>query len=302
MTVLKLDSINLDGGTQSRASLDETAIKDYADAYLAGRELPKPVVFSDGSTYWLASGFHRFHAARTAGLVELECNVTVGTRREAVLFSVGENQKHGVRRTNADKAKCVQLVLADAEWSQWTDRRIAEVCGVTHPFVAALRNPERKEAQKTAREKLQGKEAPSPAPSGKEPPVYVESVTTHDVKSDVLHNSGAEKEPDPADLTDKDLYALLEEVQAENAQLREDLKALEATDTGKEVMKWRQIADAAKRGQDDAMERAAKAVVREKWAMRQLQRCGRAVGEDNPEHIAAKVEAMARATRGKVAA
>jgi hypothetical protein len=32
-------------------------------------------------------------------------------------------------------------VLADAEWSQWSDRKIAEVCGVTHPFVANIRAP-----------------------------------------------------------------------------------------------------------------------------------------------------------------
>jgi hypothetical protein len=50
------------------------------------------------------------------------------------------------------------------------------------------------------------------------------------------------------------------------------------------------------------MERAAQAVKREEWTMRQLRRCGKAIGEDNPENIAAKVEAMARTVRGKVAA
>jgi hypothetical protein len=31
------------------------------------------------------------------------------------------------------------LLLNDAEWSQWSDRSIAEKCGVSHPFVSNLR-------------------------------------------------------------------------------------------------------------------------------------------------------------------
>jgi hypothetical protein len=67
------------------------------------------------------------------------CEVRQGTRREAVLFSVGANASHGLRRTNADKERAVKVLLSDDEWKEWGDREIASRCGVTHPFVGQIR-------------------------------------------------------------------------------------------------------------------------------------------------------------------
>ena len=62
-----------------------------------------------------------------------------GTLRDAVLFSVGANAAHGLRRTNADKRRAVETLLADAEWSAWSDREIARRCCVHHDMVAVAR-------------------------------------------------------------------------------------------------------------------------------------------------------------------
>lgn len=59
--------------------------------------------------------------------------------RDAILFSVGVNSSHGLRRTNADKRRSVMRLLDDAEWSTWSDREIARRCGVSQPFVGNLR-------------------------------------------------------------------------------------------------------------------------------------------------------------------
>ena len=74
---------------------------------------------------------------------ELECwrtaDVCQRSQREAVLFSVGANGKHGMPPNAADKRKAVMLLLADAEWSAWSDREIARQCHVSHPTVASHR-------------------------------------------------------------------------------------------------------------------------------------------------------------------
>ncbi|HWY85451.1 MAG TPA: hypothetical protein VNX28_01940 [Gemmataceae bacterium] len=62
-----------------------------------------------------------------------------GTQRDAVLFGIAANCAHGLPRTNADKRKAVTLMLGDAEWSQWSDRKIAGHCQVGHAFVSRLR-------------------------------------------------------------------------------------------------------------------------------------------------------------------
>lgn len=134
--LLRLDQVKLDGGTQARESIDESVVAEYAENV---ESLPRPVVFFDGSEYWLADGFHRYHAYRKAGIVGAEFVVRTGTRREAILYSVGANAEHGLRRSNADKRRAVETLLEDAEWSGWSDREIAKMCRVSHPFVASLR-------------------------------------------------------------------------------------------------------------------------------------------------------------------
>lgn len=136
---MKAELIRIDGGTQPRAKVDETVVAEYAEAIRGGVKFPELVVFSDGADIWLADGFHRYHAYRAAGIEDIPVCIRNGTRRDAVLFSVGANAHHGLRRTNDDKRKAVQTLLADAEWAAWSDREIARQCNVHHQLVSNLR-------------------------------------------------------------------------------------------------------------------------------------------------------------------
>ncbi len=141
MKIVNLKTIRIDGGTQSRVSLNEAAVADYAEHIRAGGDLPPVVVFSDGSDHWLADGFHRFHAYSQAGKASIPADVRNGARRDAVLYAAGANAEHGLRRTNEDKRRAVQMLLDDAECAKWSDRQIAKHCGVTQPFVSGIRKP-----------------------------------------------------------------------------------------------------------------------------------------------------------------
>ncbi|MEO6026655.1 MAG: ParB/Srx family N-terminal domain-containing protein, partial [Candidatus Binatia bacterium] len=68
-TTIALAQLRLDGGTQSRADLDENVIDDYAGVYAEHGKLALPpvVTFFDGTDYYLADGFHRYRAAERAG-------------------------------------------------------------------------------------------------------------------------------------------------------------------------------------------------------------------------------------------
>lgn len=137
--MIELSKIRIDGGTQARVELNQDAVADYAEAYKSGVAMPAVTVFYDGSTYWLADGFHRFFGAKQAGLTSIFEDIIPGTQREAVLFSLTANSKHGLRRTNADKRKAVETLLADAEWAKWSDSEIGKACAVDHKTVAAHR-------------------------------------------------------------------------------------------------------------------------------------------------------------------
>ena len=136
---IEIDAIRTDGGTQMRESLQESVYLEYMEAYLAGADMPPVDVFFDGSTYWLADGFHRFHGAKHAELEMIPAKVHQGTQRDAILFAVGANCKHGLKRTNEDKRRSVMVMLQDEQWVKWSDRKIAEATGVHHDLVATVR-------------------------------------------------------------------------------------------------------------------------------------------------------------------
>lgn len=157
---INLKTINTGGNTQSRVSVNEATVAEYAEALRDGVELPPVVVFYDGADFWLADGFHRYHAYRQDGRASIPADVHEGTNREAILYAIGANQAHGLRRTNEDKRKAVSLMLADPEWAAWSDRNIAKHCGVSVPFVGAVRRPAVEEKQSAQNQKQRAKEKP----------------------------------------------------------------------------------------------------------------------------------------------
>ena len=136
---LKLESLRLDGDTQPRVEIDLDLVAEYAELYAAEVAMPALIVFFDGVDHWLAEGFHRWHAARKAGLEKISCDVRKGTLEEARWFSCSVNQTHGLRRSNADKAKAVQAALRHPKGAKMSDHKIAEYVGVHVNTVAKYR-------------------------------------------------------------------------------------------------------------------------------------------------------------------
>jgi hypothetical protein len=124
---------------QSRAGLNKDFIDEYADDLKLGAEFPSVDVFYDGTYYFLTDGFHRYEAFKKVGKTSISANIHHGTRRDAILFSVGVNAKHGNRRTNDDKKRAVRKLLNDNEWAKMSDGEIAKRCAVSQPFVSKIR-------------------------------------------------------------------------------------------------------------------------------------------------------------------
>lgn len=295
----KLDAIRLDGATQPRTGISEPTVAEYAEALLKGDTLPPVVAFWDGTSRWLADGFHRVHAHRQAGSVEVEVDQRDGTRRDAVLYSVGANAHHGLRRSDDDKRKAVRLVLEDAEWGQWSDRRIAEVTATSPTFVGKVR------ASLTPPASVHVDTCKT------DPSVHVD--TKPEVRKAVRGGKEMEvkvktraAEPEPTTDADEGPSAaeLLDDMQADLRKAEARVAELEAalTADGKEAMvKLSQRLEHAERRQGELQEDAAKLKQARDFYERQLARCGKAVGQRDLDKIAAAVEAFVRA-HGKVAA
>lgn len=136
---LPLKQIRLDGGTQVRASIKEEAVMRYATDMEGGAIFPALRVFFDGTDYWLADGFHRYHAALRIGVADFLCEVDTGTARDALYYGSTANNLHGQPMDNADKRKVTMIFIEDFEWGQWSNSEIARQLHVSPPFVAKMR-------------------------------------------------------------------------------------------------------------------------------------------------------------------
>jgi uncharacterized ParB-like nuclease family protein len=138
---LTLDEIRRDSGIQPRVAMNLQHVKLLEKQLEEGQQLDPVSVFYDGELYWLADGFHRWHAHRNCCQEVIACNIHRGSRRDAVLYSVGANADHKsvLPRTRVDKHLAILRLLEDQEWKNWSDREIGHRCKVDHKSVGKMR-------------------------------------------------------------------------------------------------------------------------------------------------------------------
>jgi hypothetical protein len=123
---------------------------------MEGAIFPAVDVFFDGVDYYLADGYHRYFAHKQAVVADIDVKIHNGTQREAILFSVGANAKHGLKRSQEDKRKAVLTLLTDPEWNSWSDREIARKCYVSHVTVSKIRKDMEGDVKKEKKYKTAG--------------------------------------------------------------------------------------------------------------------------------------------------
>jgi len=138
VTELKVSDIRIDGGTQIRKQLNQDKVNEYAEQMEEGVVFPPITVFYDGSSYWLASGFHRLFAEKQRGSEVIKVTVINGTVDEATWFALGDN-KHGLNMTAEDYRRSVNITLDHPKWSTYSNAQIAAHVGVSATTVARIK-------------------------------------------------------------------------------------------------------------------------------------------------------------------
>jgi hypothetical protein len=154
VTRITLGSIIFDRDTQARVTIDKPTVDRYVKKLVAGEKAPPIEVYGENGTapFRIGDGHHRYFALQrftleqgarlpesAADAVEIDAVIHRGGKRDAILHAVGANDDHGLPLSTADKRKAVSILLADEEWSTWSDREIGRRCKVDHKTVAAAR-------------------------------------------------------------------------------------------------------------------------------------------------------------------
>ena len=163
MQELLIEKIRTDGDVQSRERISDDYVEELADLIQVGKKLPPIEVFNDGTDIWVSDGFHRLHAHLKANKRTIRCDVKKGTKVAAMLASCAANQAHGLRRTNADKRRAMELTLKLQP--DWSDQAIANHAGVHVNTVALTRRqlPQNVGVERTG---VDGKTRKIPPPPG----------------------------------------------------------------------------------------------------------------------------------------
>ena len=101
---------------------------------VSGGSWPPITVGPDGT---VIDGAHRVTAARRLGWARLDAVLFEGSRDEAFVEFVRQNVAHGLLLTLRERKRAAAQVLGSNP--EWSDRRVAEVCGISPKTVARLR-------------------------------------------------------------------------------------------------------------------------------------------------------------------
>ena len=131
-TQLNLSLVRTDGGTQPRTEINYDVVREYAQDMMLGVSFPPIIIFFDGTDYWLADGFHRYYGAKQICREAIDADVREGTRRDAILYSVGTNAAHGLSTT------VVTMVRLSSELKKFSERNYN--CSTRHEakFLSSL--------------------------------------------------------------------------------------------------------------------------------------------------------------------
>jgi len=143
---IELKKIVIDAGTQPRVAIDDEVVKEYTEVIKQCVKDEQPIPFPAVTIFRdetgrcvLADGFHRFASHKAAHVKEILCDVRPGTERDALIYSLGANQAHGVRRTNKDKQRAVKIAVNDEQLRTLGNSEIARLCGVSEFMIRELR-------------------------------------------------------------------------------------------------------------------------------------------------------------------
>lgn len=139
MKKINILNIRIDGGTQPRQEINYEVVKDYAELMRDGVKFPPVTVYFDGAEYWLADGFHRYHATKANATTTIEAEVVSGSVDDAEEYSFTANGGRGNDLTTNDKKAIIRRMLLKERYAEWSQARIAKHVHVSAMFVSRVK-------------------------------------------------------------------------------------------------------------------------------------------------------------------
>lgn len=137
---VRIKDLVRDPRLQSRAKgLDDDHVADIIKSIENHEGIDPIKVCVDPNGKYCYDGWHRIAAYERKGFVDIPAETESGGIEDAIERAASANQTHGLKRTNDDKRRAVELLLALKAWSDKSDRAIADQAGVGNHLVSDVR-------------------------------------------------------------------------------------------------------------------------------------------------------------------
>lgn len=155
---IPLQDIKLHPQLQCRVlGYDWTTLDDYIHSLQKGEVFPPIDVFDVEGELFLVDGFHRYKSHEKVGVVDIEATLHTGSFEDALHFArYKANRKNGMRMSTEDKRSIVLSTLKDEKYSSLTTRELGALCGVSHAYIAKVKNRLEEEAKKDEKDIVTG--------------------------------------------------------------------------------------------------------------------------------------------------
>lgn len=222
---LELALIHCDSGTQSRLSINDGVVAEYAEQMTSGDSFPPMDVFFDGTDYHLAGGFHRYMAARRIGVEKFECLVHTGTATDALWFALGANKANGCRMSPGDKRMAIEIALC--KFPDKTQEQIAAHVGCSQQYVARMQAELTTSSKLTIPATRKGKDGKS-RPTKYKTDASPEKISAIDIRAAIEESKKPVKSTDPEEHEPAHIAADREGIQVCIDDLRIALEKIES--------------------------------------------------------------------------
>jgi hypothetical protein len=164
-----IEAINASRDLMMRVELNQATVSEYVEAMKGGSEFPPLECAELDGELLLYDGFLRYAAYKRRHTTDIAIRTRIAdTMDEVVLWAVKANAYPGLKRTNEDKKKSVEVLLETAISHDMTNEQIANAAGVSDETVRKYR------AQRSSNQTLVS-ESPKPRTNKRgqqRPPTY----------------------------------------------------------------------------------------------------------------------------------
>lgn len=123
---------------ETRLNYDGIHLDNLEASIKTGSKLPPILVIKSevqSDKYHIVDGYYRMLVCKRLKEEFIEVEIFKENIRSAIIYRISKNAAHGLNYTLSERIQNTRKLLVDKDWKNWSNRKIARICGVNEKTV-----------------------------------------------------------------------------------------------------------------------------------------------------------------------